>query len=118
MNLCESKPNREREREGDWTRERERERERRVINENKTLKNFFRSGSKGQNTKKETKIGPFSSIKRDRKVISLTMLFRQPPYLCGIVCAYHHAAVGSSPKHTIYAFSIYIIEIVMSKGQK
>ena len=27
-----------------------------------------------------------------------------PPQLSGFVCAYHPAAVGSNPKHTIYAF--------------
>ena len=42
----------------------------------------------------------------------------RPPYLGGIVCAYHTAAAGSNPKHTIYAFSICIIEIVMRKGRK
>ena len=31
------------------------------------------------------------------------------------VCAYHPAASGLNPKHTIYAFSIGIIEIVMRK---
>ena len=31
---------------------------------------------------------------------------------------YHPAAPGSNPKHTIYAFSICIIEIVMRKGEK
>ena len=35
----------------------------------------------------------------------------------GIVCAYNHAAAGSNPKHTIYAFSVCIIEIVMEKDK-
>ena len=38
------------------------------------------------------------------------------------VCAYNPAAAGSNPKHTIYAFSICIIEIVTkscsNKGKK
>ena len=37
--------------------------------------------------------------------------------LCGFVYTYHPAAAGSNPKHTIYAFSIYIIDIVMTKGR-
>ena len=41
-----------------------------------------------------------------------------PPKLHGIACAYHSAAAGSNPKHTICAFPICIIEIVMRKGQK
>ena len=39
----------------------------------------------------------------DKKSISWGV----PPQLSGFVCAYHPAAVGSSPKHTIYAFIIY-----------
>ena len=31
-----------------------------------------------------------------------------PTYLSGLVCAFHPAATGSSPKHTIYAFIILI----------
>ena len=30
-----------------------------------------------------------------------------PPQLSGFVCAFHHAAPGSTPKHSIYAFIIY-----------
>ena len=41
-----------------------------------------------------------------------------PPKLHGIICANHHAVAGSNLKHTIYAFSICIIEIVMKKGRK
>ena len=35
-----------------------------------------------------------------------------PPQLSGFVCAYHPAAPGLSPKHTIYTFSIYKVQIV------
>ena len=38
--------------------------------------------------------------------------------LCSFVCAYHTAALGSNPKHIIYAVSICIIEIVMRKEGK
>ena len=31
-------------------------------------------------------------------------LFWRLPLLLGIICAYHPAAMGSNPKHTIYAF--------------
>ena len=41
-----------------------------------------------------------------------------PKEAYGIICAYHPAAAGSNPKHTIYAFSICTIEIVMRKGRK
>ena len=37
--------------------------------------------------------------------------------VCGFICAYHPAALGSNPKHTIYAFPICIIEIVMKKDE-
>ena len=30
-----------------------------------------------------------------------------PPYFSGFVCAYHPAAPGLSPKHTIYAVIFY-----------
>ena len=30
--------------------------------------------------------------------------FGVPPYLSGFVCAFHSAAPGSNPKHTIYDF--------------
>ena len=47
------------------------------------------------------------------------MIFYFPtPLIRGILCAYHPAAAGSNPKHTIYAFSNCIIEIVMGKGRK
>ena len=32
--------------------------------------------------------------------------------LSGFACAYHPATPGSSPKHTINVFSIYIVRIV------
>ena len=35
-----------------------------------------------------------------------------------VVFVYHSAAVGSNPKHNIYAFSISIIDIVMRRGRK
>ena len=35
--------------------------------------------------------------------------FYKTPLLSGVVCAYHFAVLGSSPKHTIYAFIIYSI---------
>ena len=35
-----------------------------------------------------------------------------PPQLSGFVCTFHPAAPGLSPKHTIYAFSIDIVQIV------
>ena len=41
-----------------------------------------------------------------------------PSQHCGFVCAQYPVAPGSNPKHTIYAFSIYIIENVMRKGRK
>ena len=37
---------------------------------------------------------------------------REPPQLSGFICTFHPAAPGSSPKHTIYAFSFYIVQIV------
>ena len=37
--------------------------------------------------------------------------FVHSPQLSGSVCAFHAAASGSNPKHTIYAFSICIAEI-------
>ena len=42
---------------------------------------------------------------------------QQLPQLSGFVCAYHPVAPGSNPKHTIYPFSVCIIDIVMIKGQ-
>ena len=44
--------------------------------------------------------------RRERK-----LLHGVPPYLSGFVCAYHPAALGSSTKHAIYAFSF--IEFVL-----
>ena len=40
------------------------------------------------------------------------------PQLRGYDCAYDYAAAGLSPKHTIYAFSICIIEIRNEKETK
>ena len=34
--------------------------------------------------------------------------------LSGIVCAYHPAAQGSSPKHAIYAFSFIVFVLYLS----
>ena len=34
--------------------------------------------------------------------------------LSGFVCAYHPAAPGSSPKHTIYAFSFIVFVLYLS----
>ena len=34
------------------------------------------------------------------------------------VLAFHHAASGSNPKHTLHAFSDCIFEILMRKGRK
>ena len=34
------------------------------------------------------------------------------PQLSGFVFVFHLAAPGSNPKHTIYAFSIYIVQTV------
>ena len=35
-----------------------------------------------------------------------------PPEFSGFICAFHPAAPSSSPKHAIYTFSIYIVQIV------
>ena len=42
-----------------------------------------------------------------------------PPWLSGFVCAFHHAALGSTPKHSIYAFIIYseICPCVVKKNE-
>ena len=48
------------------------------------------------------------------QLIPLTSLLQHR----GIVYAYHPAAAGSNPEHTIYTFSICIIEIAMRKGRK
>ena len=37
-----------------------------------------------------------------------------PPLLRGFVCAYHPAALGSSPKHAIYAFSFIVFVLYLS----
>ena len=57
---------------------------------------------------------PIESILATNKIRNLG----RPPWLCGLVCAYHPAAPGSNPKHAIYAFfTLYYcnIEIVMRK---
>ena len=49
------------------------------------------------------------------------MVLLEPQQLSGLICAFHPAAPGSSPKHTIYAFYsqiLYYIVIVFRKGQK
>ena len=40
------------------------------------------------------------------------------PQLSGFPCDYNPAVHCSNPKHTIYASSICIVEIVMRKGRK
>ena len=36
----------------------------------------------------------------------------QSPKLSGIVSAYHPSTPGSNPMHNIYAFSIYIVQLI------
>ena len=53
--------------------------------------------------------------------LSKDLMLGQLPLHHGIVCAYHPAVMGSSPKHTIYAFNVKlctIFVIVLRKGGK
>ena len=45
-------------------------------------------------------------------IFQCNLIVGVPLQLSGFVCAFHPATPGSSPKHTIYAFSIYIVQIV------
>ena len=40
-----------------------------------------------------------------------------PPWLSGFVCAYHPAAPGSSPKHTIYGFIVFVLYLSCEKDE-
>ena len=49
---------------------------------------------------------------------TFALILERTPLLRGLISAFHPVAVGSNPEHTIYAFSICIVNIAMRKGRK
>ena len=69
----------------------------------------------------------FTSLEKDKQIIAhfwqvgsvarqtiINIWLVRSPVLSGIVCAYHLAALGSSPKHAIYAFSFIVFVLYLS----
>ena len=53
---------------------------------------------------KPSSLFSFYALSSGGKLTNKKLAWGVPPYLSGIVCAFHPAAPGSRPKHTIYAF--------------
>ena len=78
-----------------------------ITMDHKEFKSFLSSSNSVDKKEGQIGLGEYSSV-----IDQCTkFIVGRPPQLLGFVYAYHPAAPVYNPKHTIYAFFIYIVEI-------